>query len=318
MNQMEIDKYSDSPLYNIRILKSYIYFLQKKYPEIDIDKILNYAEVTKLQLNDPGYWYTQGQANRFQEIVVELTGNKNISRDAGRYLIETQSVIAQYISGFNDPTSAASQIETIYSKLSLAAEIWVEKLEKNKFEYITKPNSGVEEQLFQCENRIGSLEGLLKLFLGQYPEIDHPECYHRGAKHCRYVVSWGEPSTAFKWLRIRNHSILIGLLLSVLSFFLLPLSYFILIPLICLSLSLAITHKVQTLEREKLTRNVDKIGRAAEDLLNELNVRYNVTKLVQEVGEITSVIQNEKEIASAVAISMRKYLDYDRGAILLA
>ncbi len=59
-------------------------------------------------------------------------------------------------------------------------------------------------------------------------------------------------------------------------------------------------------------------GRTAEELLDESNLRYNVTKLVQEVGEITSVIQNEKEIASAVSKAMSRYLDYGRGAILLA
>jgi PAS domain S-box-containing protein len=60
------------------------------------------------------------------------------------------------------------------------------------------------------------------------------------------------------------------------------------------------------------------LSQIAEFYLNELNIRYNVTKLVQEVGEITSVVQNEDEISSAVAGVMSKRLDYARGAILLA
>jgi PAS domain S-box-containing protein len=122
----------------------------------------------------------------------------------------------------------------------------------------------------------------------------------------------------FKWLRIRNHSIFIGFLFSVLSYFLLPINYFGLITLFSIGVSLALIFKVQTLEKDKLTRNIDELGRTAEELLDELNLRYNVTKLVQEVGEITSVIQSEKEIASAVSKAMSRHLEYERGAILLA
>ena len=42
----------DIPLYNIRILRSYIDYVRNNYPNINIDEILQYAEVTKLQYND--------------------------------------------------------------------------------------------------------------------------------------------------------------------------------------------------------------------------------------------------------------------------
>ena len=86
----------DVPLYNIRILKTYLDYVQKKYPNINIDKILDYAGISKPQLNDSGYWYSQRQANRVHEVVVKQTGNKNISRDAGRHLMTSQNIIAQY------------------------------------------------------------------------------------------------------------------------------------------------------------------------------------------------------------------------------
>jgi PAS domain S-box-containing protein len=91
-----------------------------------------------------------------------------------------------------------------------------------------------------------------------------------------------------------------------------------LVALFSISVPLALSFKVQTLEKDKLTKNVRELGKTAEEYWSELNVRYNVTKLVQEVGEITSVIQNEKEIASAVSKAMNSHLDYNRGAILLA
>ena len=182
MNQININNYDDPPLYNIRILKTHIDYVQKNYSNIDIDKILDYAGVSKLQLNDSGYWYTQRQANRFHEIVVKQTGNKDISRETGHHLMDSQNIIAQYILGFKNPTSVSLQFAAIYSKLSLAAIVWVKKLDNNKFEFFAKPRPGVKEQLFQCKNRIGSLEGIYKFITGEYPRVDHPECIHKGGE----------------------------------------------------------------------------------------------------------------------------------------
>ena len=55
------------PLYNIRIIRSYINYLQKKYPKIDTNELLLYAGITKLQYNDDGYWYNQKQANQLHQ-----------------------------------------------------------------------------------------------------------------------------------------------------------------------------------------------------------------------------------------------------------
>ena len=59
----------DTPLYNIRIIRSYIDFIERHYPHIDVDKILNYAGISRLQYNDYGFWYSQRVVNRFQEII---------------------------------------------------------------------------------------------------------------------------------------------------------------------------------------------------------------------------------------------------------
>ena len=318
MNISEQTFNDEMPLYNIRILRSYIEYVQNNYPEVDIDRVLEYAGVNRLQFNDHGYWCSQRQMNKLQEILIDETGNTEIARDTGRTLMSSQNIYASYILSFISPANVTRQSAKIYNKLCRALIIKVKYLENNKCELVTLPAPGVKEEQYQCKNRIGSFEGIVKLFLNQYPIIEHPECIHQGAKRCKYIVSWGKISDAFKWLRIRNHLIFVGLLSSVLSYFLLPFQYFSLISLAAIFASFVLTFKVHTLEKEKLTKNVDELGRTAEQLLDELNLRYNVTKLVQEVGEITSVIQTEKEIASAVSKAMSQYLDYDRGAILLA
>ena len=318
MNTSEEIFDDEMPLYNIRILRSYIKYVQNNYPEMDIDRILEYAGVTRLQFNDHGYWCSQRQMNRLQKILINETGNEDIARDTGRTLMSSQNILASYVLSFTSPANVTRQMAKIYDKLSRALIIEIKYVDNNNCEFVTLPAPGVKEELYQCKNRIGSFEGLIKLLLNQYPRIEHPECLHQGGKRCRYIISWGKQSNVFKWLRVRNHSIVIGFLFSVLSYFLLSFIYFGLITSFSIAVSLALTFKVQTIEKNKLIENVDELGRTAEELLDELNLRYNVTKLVQEVGEITSVIQNEKEISSAISAVMSKRLNYDRAAILLA
>ena len=309
---------NDNPLYNIRILRSYIDYVKSNYPNIDIDKVLEYSGVSKLQYNDYGYWCNQHQMNRLQEILIKETNNINISRDTGRSLMASQNSIALYIFGFANPVNVIRQIGKIYNKLSRAAIIEINSLKNNKYEFITKPATGVKEELYQCKNRIGSLEGLLKLFLYEYPQIEHPECLHEGAEYCRYIITLDGTSNIFKWIRIRNHTILSGICFTVLFYVLFPVSYAILTAFLSLTFVTCLTQYAFRLEKNKMHNDFIELSRIAEFYLNELNIRYNVTKLVQEVGEITSVVQNQEEISSAVAKVMNKRLDYDRGAILLA
>ena len=60
-----------SPVYNSRITKTYLEYLGKYYPNIDVDSILKYAEMDRYEVEDPGYWFSQYQADRFHEMLVE-------------------------------------------------------------------------------------------------------------------------------------------------------------------------------------------------------------------------------------------------------
>jgi hypothetical protein len=49
------------------------------------------------EIEDPGQWFSQHQADRFHDIVVAETGNKNIAREAGRYTASAQRIGAPKI-----------------------------------------------------------------------------------------------------------------------------------------------------------------------------------------------------------------------------
>ena len=318
MNQKNNYTTENTPLYNIRIIRTHIDFIKKNFPDINTDTLLEYAGITKFQYNDYGYWCTQKQINKLNGILVIKTGNQDISRYTGRHLIDSQNIFAQYILGFKKPSYLAHQVGSIYSKLSLGALTSGRKIGKNKAELIVTPKPNVKEQLFQCRNRIGSLEGVYKFFLGKYPKIEHTDCFHLGDDYCRYIISWDKPSNKIYWIKTRNHSIVIGGIFTLLAFVFLPAIYALLTALFSLSIVMYLTQQSFRLEKEKMQKDFSQVSQTAEEYWAELNAGYNVTKLVQEVGEITSVVQSEIEISSAISGVMSKRLDYDRGAILLA
>ena len=58
----------DVPLYNSRILNTYLEFIRKDHPETNIEYVLNYAGITLYEVEDEGHWFNQKQVDRFYEV----------------------------------------------------------------------------------------------------------------------------------------------------------------------------------------------------------------------------------------------------------
>lgn len=90
---MSASNMDDRPLYNSRITNTYIKLINRKYSYINVNELLRYAGIEPFPFEDEGHWFTQTQINRFHERLIDLTGNKNITRDAmpcgGRLTIAT-------------------------------------------------------------------------------------------------------------------------------------------------------------------------------------------------------------------------------------
>jgi len=147
-------KRMDDSLYNSRIIKIFVGYLEKHYPDVDIDSILKYAEMTKYEVEDQGHWFNQRQVDRFNEILVAKTGNPNIAREAGRYAISSGAMgaVKQYLLGLMSLISLYILMEKLYPILSRGATVKAKKLGPNKVEIVSTPKPGVNEKLYQCEN----------------------------------------------------------------------------------------------------------------------------------------------------------------------
>jgi hypothetical protein len=221
MNQMPDYKADNStPLYNSRIILVYLEYLKKYYPGVEIDTLLEYAGITRYEIEDPGQWFNQDQTDRFHKILVEKTVNPNISREVGQFTASSEKlgVAKQYALGFMKLSSVYLMAGKLANSLTRGSELKAKKLSANKAEIISIPKPGVEEKPYQCENRIGTLESLPKLFNEAVAKIEHSLCFHKGGACCRYIVTW--PKTpSLTWMRIRRYSLLFGLLLVLMSYF---------------------------------------------------------------------------------------------------
>jgi len=199
-------------LYNSRITQTYIDYLRTTYPDLKIEKILQKAGMTKDELADDAHWFTQSQVDRFHEVLVAITGDKNIARHAGRFVASAQglNLLKQYVIGLMNIETVFASMTKIIPLFTKGATVTVQRLGPGKIAITSKPNPGVDEKRYQCDNRMGYFEALPKLFTNDYAKIEHSECFHRGNPFCRYIVTW-RTSFSLKLRLIRNYSFLVSL-----------------------------------------------------------------------------------------------------------
>ena len=311
-------KEEDRP-YNSRLARIHLEYLRFQFLAIHADHLLAYAGMTKLQVEDPAHWFTQEQVDRFHDVLVKETRNEAISRDVGRYAASSDGMglVKRYALGFINPANIYVLTGKLMPLLTRGAAIQTQRLGATKVEIIATPYPGVNEKSYQCENRLGSFESIGLHFSKQYAKVEHPECFHHGATRCRYIISW-DKAPSMLWKHIRNISILFDLVAAVILLLYLPLLTGTAVVLgLGLKTALIAIYGLH-LEKADLTRTVVAQGDAAQEHIHEVNTRYSNALLVQEVGKATATILNKDELITAVIAIMKKRLNFDRGAILLA
>jgi hypothetical protein len=308
-----------TPLYSSRILVTYLEFIKKYYPDFDIDSALKYAGTTRYEVEDAGHWFNQEQTDRFHEILVAKTGNPNIARDAGRFIVSSESLGAakQYALGLITMSSMYLMVGKLANSLTRGSTFKAKKIAANQAEILSIPESGVKEKPYQCQNRLGILESVAKLFTEAFAEVEHPSCFHKGGACCRYIVTW--PKTpSLTWMRIRKYSLLIIILVLLGTYPVAQISTAVVLTLVCAFAYLMIWLSAERVGKKELIKTVENQGNAAKALLDEMNTRHSNALLIQEVGQTVSGILDIDEINRAVLEIVRKHTNFDFGSILLA
>jgi len=307
------------PIYNSRIIRVYLEFIGKQYPHIDRDSLLEYAKMTKYEVNDTGHWFNQNQVDQFYEIVSKKTGNPNISREAGRYTASTKgmSALRQYVLSFMSLTTLYMFMGKLYNTMSRGALVKATKLRSNKVQIESTPATGVKEKPYQCENRMGIFESIAMAFTGKFATIEHPVCFHKGGDCCSYIIAWERTSYAI-WKTVRNYSFLFFILAIPALFFLLPVLPWSAFSLICAFITIIFSLYTAYIEKKELIKTIESQGDAAKDTLDEMSIRYDNALFIQEISRVAATILDVNELIDTVTSIMEKHLDFDRGIVMLA
>ena len=309
---------TNTPLYNSKILLTYVSLLKAKYAHIDPDEVLGHAGIKSYEVCDGGQWFTQSQVDLFAEKLVQLTGNPGIAREGGRHAASMKplGVIGKILLGLVGPANAFFAIGKATS-LTRSSSYQSRRISANKVEITVTPAPGVRERPHQCENRIGFFEAMLMIFNYAIPTIEHPECIFRGDGCCRYIVSWEKSAV----VRVRTARNLLALALFGTGASLVrlhPVEVFAIgVPLLATTL-LAGSVIALYLEKNELHAALSTLRESTDELLDQATLNYNNALMVNEVGQAISKQADEDEVLKNIIKTVENRLGYDRGLILLA
>jgi HD-GYP domain-containing protein (c-di-GMP phosphodiesterase class II)/Tfp pilus assembly protein PilZ len=305
--------------YNSKIIDYYIKLIKQNYSFINVSVLLNYADMKPYEVADQSHWFTQEQVDRFYEKLVQLSGNEQIAREAGRYAAspETIGLIKQYILGLIGPANVFEIINKATLNFTRSSTYESRKISSNSFEITVTPQEGITEKPFQCENRIGFLEAIVMVFGYKRPSVEHTECIFKGAKSCRYIISW-QSSRSVLYEKI---GIVATLLFAAISLILVAIGQWaLLVNLLHLFVPavLLLALIIASSEKEDLRASLVHTNDSTDKLLEQIETNYNNTLMTNEIGMVLSSCTNSDDILALIVKIMKNRLDYDRGLIFLA
>jgi putative methionine-R-sulfoxide reductase with GAF domain len=309
----------NDPLYNSRLIDTYIKLIKQRYSFVNIDEILDYAGMKAYEIADQGHWFTQEQIDRFHAIVTQKTGSETISREAGQYAAspEAVGVLRQYAMGMIGPARVYERIGKATSHLTKSSVYQSKRLSQNSIEITVTPNEGVNEKPFQCENRIGFWEAIAETFETSIPRIDHPQCMFKGDDFCRYIITWETQGSAI-WKFTRNTSLIILILICLMAAIIdKGIAISMVVPMSGI-LFFALTIITEYVEKKEVKTILSNLQDNSNELIEQIETNYNNSRLTNEIGETITSQTNIEDVLNQVVQLFKKRLKYDRCLIMLA
>jgi hypothetical protein len=306
-------------LYNSLVLDSYVQLVKERYPDIFIDELMSYSGMENYEMGDSSVWFTQKQINRFHDKLITLTDNLTIDREAGKFAANSKcsGAVRGMILSLGGIKNAFKLMNKYAKRLNRSSEYKTKITGHNSIEIIVSPYPGIDEEQFQCENRWGNFEGLATLFNHKNIEITHPECIFKGDKTCRYFVSW-KKSIFSKLNQVRWFS---GFM-TMSSFcvqqigYPIPISKNVVIFLFMIFLFLS--WLVQLGKSDKLRKSLNEIYKTNEELLKQIDINAENSRVIMDIGQALRVEQNSSELFDQIAEIAGIRLKYDRVMIMIA
>jgi signal transduction histidine kinase len=176
-------------IYSNRIWISFLHFMEKQFGKPMADRILAQTGVDRLALSDPGGFQTKEFGEDLIRAAVSLTGHRDISYQAGRAVADSLGKVGGFIIGLTSPALCMRLMNQVESRMALKTVVHSEALARNKYRIRVSFKDGFQENVFACQNRIGTYESFPRVFGLPFGKVEHPECVFKGGKQCVYVVT---------------------------------------------------------------------------------------------------------------------------------
>ena len=320
MEKLKIETAKDEKLYSNKILDVYVALIGEKYPEIEIENLMDEAGIG----NDPktadnGQWLCQAQINRFHKRLCMLTDNMKIAREAGRYAVTSGCMgkIRSLVLPFVGVRQACGMMEQYAGGLTRSSRYTTRYVGKNKIEIVVTPNEGIKEEPFQCEIRQGYFQGLSEVFFHNDLTVRHSECMFNGGRVCRYELTW--EGSAFSILSLLSWlagaaAIVLLIVLWITPFAVVPKHLWLICPTL---LFFGIGWVGQRVKSKALERSLRDIHTAREEMLNQVEVDAENLKAIVDIGQVLGIEDPDACIFDRVATIVGKKLRYDRVMIMI-
>jgi len=308
---------NEKKLYNTGPTRTFIKMIKSRYPHVDTNELYKYMGAEKTQIEDSDQWLTQEQVNLFYEKVVELTGNENIAREAGKFALESEGLgpLNRYLISLGNPAMVYKESVNFSRRLDKSAE-YESIIKDNTAEIIATPKEGVKQEKFQCQNRLGNIEQVPIIFGCKLTKLEHDECIFKGGDRCHYLVQWSE-TAAFRLKKLRPIAFILFIVASTgLFVFAKQLS----LPLIsALSIAfLLFCWFVENKEKNHFKNELIQFSNIHSSYGQLLSTTSDFAELVKDIGHAISNIDGIENKIEIFLKPLKERLDFDFGMVLLS
>ncbi len=318
MEKLKMETTKENQLYSNKILDTYVALIREKYPDIEIEDLMDDAGIGNYsKTGNNAIVLCQAQINRFHERLCMLTDNMKIAQQAGRYAVSFQclGMIRSLVLPFVGIRRACKMMVEYAKSLTRSARYTIRYIRKNNIEIVVSPYKGITEEPFQCEIRQGYFQGLADVFLHNELTVSHSECMFRDGKACRYELSWR--SSAFPLLA--GLSWLVGAAAIVMFIAVcLPLFDDVFNPLWPVLLFLGLGWAGQRVKSKAYLRSLQGIHTAREEIRHQTEVNVENSRAIADIGQALGVEDPDACIFDRAANIVGKKLRYDRVMIMIA
>ncbi len=321
MGKMKIETAQEKELYSNKILDAYVALIREKYPEIELENLMDEAGIENYsRAGDNSLGLCREQLNRFHERLCMLTDNMRIDREAGRYAVnpECLGMIRSLMLPFVGVRRACGMMEKYAGSLTRSSHYTTRYTGKNKIEIVVAPNEGIKEEPFQCEIRQGYFQGLADVFLHNELTVRYPECMFKGGRVCRYELTWRD--SAFPILAVLSWLAGAAAIAMLIALWITPAGVMLKsLWLICPALlSLGLGWTGQRLKSKALAKSLSGVHTAREEMLNQIEINAENSRVIVDIGQVLGIEFSHACSFDRAANIVGKKLRYDRVMIMIA